>query len=410
MAASGEVSELPKSLQQIVMAFQMVPDPMARYKQLLFYATKLEPLPAELHVKEVRIHIFAHLPVLVDFNHVRSTECMSGRSCHSSAHRREHWERALILFTESTMTFSDLRTQNKVEGCVSQVWVVPELDDGGKVQWRADSDSQLTKGLAALLVKGLSGCTPEEIVKTDPGFIDMLGLSQSLTPSRNNGFLNMFRLMQKKSLELIVASGADASKVTFLFARFELLLSARRSRLLVIAAALSRTTAPHPAASLGWGGRGPRDGIPGDGRLRRRARGTVGGGHCPIQAGRSPEPCQVTTALSPALARPLAHPTVPPCAPSEPGDAQTASETASPSARRLEIVNDSHKHSHHAHLMGPEKPAGGDGTHFRIAVVSESFQGLNPVQRHRLIYGILAEEMKGPVHALVLDTKTPEEQ
>jgi hypothetical protein len=45
-----------------------------------------------------------------------------------------------------------------------QVWVVPELRADGRVYWQADSDSQLTKGLAALLVNGLSGCTPTEIL------------------------------------------------------------------------------------------------------------------------------------------------------------------------------------------------------------------------------------------------------
>ena len=59
------------------------------------------------------------------------------------------------------------------------------------------------QGLAALLVQGLSDCEPEEIIKIDPSFIELLGLKQSLTPSRNNGFLNMLLLMQKKSLQLL---------------------------------------------------------------------------------------------------------------------------------------------------------------------------------------------------------------
>ena len=123
-----------------------------RYKQLLFYATKLAPLPAEDHTPS-----------------------------------------------------------NKVEGCVSQVWVNPELKEDGKVYWSADSDSQLTKGLAALLVLGLSGCTPEEITRLDPSFIELLGLKQSLTPSRNNGFLNMLRLMQKKSAALAAAVASSSA-------------------------------------------------------------------------------------------------------------------------------------------------------------------------------------------------------
>ena len=65
--------------------------------------------------------------------------------------------------------------------------------------------SQSLQGLAALLVLGLSGCTPAEILTVQPGFIEMLGLKQSLTPSRNNGFLNMFLKMQKLTLGLMVS-------------------------------------------------------------------------------------------------------------------------------------------------------------------------------------------------------------
>ena len=95
---------------------------------------------------------------------------------------------------------------------VLQVWVVPEVRDDGKVYWRADSDSQLTKGLAALLVLGLSGCTAAEILSLQPTFIEMLGLKQSLTPSRNNGFLNMFLKMQKLTLGLVAAEAVKVGQ------------------------------------------------------------------------------------------------------------------------------------------------------------------------------------------------------
>jgi sulfur transfer protein SufE len=68
--------------------------------------------------------------------------------------------------------------------------------EDGKIYWKADSDAQLTKGLAALLVQGLSGSEAKMVAAIKADFIEMLGLKQSLTPSRNNGFLNMFKLMK----------------------------------------------------------------------------------------------------------------------------------------------------------------------------------------------------------------------
>lgn len=91
-----------------------------------------------------------------------------------------------------------------MEGCVSQVWVRAFFDEDRNVFYEADSDSVLTKGLAALLVQGLSGRPVTEILRVTPDFAVLLGLQQSLTPSRNNGFLNMLRLMQKKAMSLEV--------------------------------------------------------------------------------------------------------------------------------------------------------------------------------------------------------------
>lgn len=101
-----------------------------------------------------------------------------------------------------------------MEGCVSQVWVRAFFDEERNVVYEADSDSVLTKGLAALLVNGLSGRPVTEILRVTPDFAVLLGLQQSLTPSRNNGFLNMLKLMQKKALSLEVKAEEGSSEST----------------------------------------------------------------------------------------------------------------------------------------------------------------------------------------------------
>lgn len=144
-ASLQPIEDLPPKLQEIVHLFQSVPEPKAKYEQLLFYGKNLKPLEPQFKTND-----------------------------------------------------------NKVQGCVSQVWVRAYLDPNRNVVYEADSDSGLTKGLAALLVQGLSGRPVNEIIRVTPDFATLLGLQQSLTPSRNNGFLNMLKLIQRKALMLYV--------------------------------------------------------------------------------------------------------------------------------------------------------------------------------------------------------------
>lgn len=137
---SSASTPLPDALARIVERFKRRTDPKQRYAQLLSYAKKLKQMPE-----------------------------------------------------------ADKVSANKVPGCTSQVFLTANLEDG-KVWYLGDSDAQLVKGLVALLIEGLNGLTPEEILQVSPDFIQETGLNVSLTPSRANGFYNIFQTMKKKAL------------------------------------------------------------------------------------------------------------------------------------------------------------------------------------------------------------------
>jgi cysteine desulfuration protein SufE len=82
-----------------------------------------------------------------------------------------------------------------IEGCQSKVWLHPEFN-GEIITFTADSDAIITRGIVSLLIKVLSGRTPQEIIGADLYFIDKIGLRQNLSPTRSNGLLSMVRQMK----------------------------------------------------------------------------------------------------------------------------------------------------------------------------------------------------------------------
>lgn len=130
----------PEKLDKIVQKFKRRENPKQKYEQLLWYAKKLAPLPDNAKTAE-----------------------------------------------------------NKVSGCVSQVYIIANTENG-QIFYQGDSDAQLVKGLVAFLIESLNGLTPQEIVAIEPNFIEETGLQASLTPSRANGFLNIFKKMQQLAL------------------------------------------------------------------------------------------------------------------------------------------------------------------------------------------------------------------
>ncbi|XP_016506239.1 sufE-like protein 1, chloroplastic/mitochondrial [Nicotiana tabacum] len=283
------IEELPPKLQEIVKLFQAVEQPKAKYEQLLFYGKNLNSLDAKYKT-----------------------------------------------------------TENKVQGCVSQVWVRAYFDSEKNVIFEADSDSVLTKGLAALLVLGLSGRPVEEIIKVSPDFAVLLGLQQSLTPSRNNGFLNMLKLMQKKALQLYVEAekAADLGHSESLNASIE---ASSLGSVNVNGNVESRESTDVSGNNVSGGGGD-------DGVLRSRGM-------------------RIKERLEKEL-RPV----------------------------ELEVEDISYQHAGHAGVRGSDGE-----THFNLRVVSKEFEGKSLVKRHRMIYDLLQDELQNGLHALSIVAKMPSE-
>ena len=88
--------------------------------------------------------------------------------------------------------------QNLIEGCQSRVWLQADEVDG-KIIFKAESDALIVKGIIALLIKVVSGHTPDEILNSELYFIDKIGLKDHLSPTRSNGLLSMVKQMRIQS-------------------------------------------------------------------------------------------------------------------------------------------------------------------------------------------------------------------
>ena len=90
---------------------------------------------------------------------------------------------------------ADKTESNLIKGCQSQVWLSAHLE-GNEVHFSADSDAIITKGIVSLLIRTLSGHTPEEILQADMNYLDEIGLKAHLSPTRANGLMAMVKQMK----------------------------------------------------------------------------------------------------------------------------------------------------------------------------------------------------------------------
>lgn len=108
----------------------------------------------------------------------------------------DKYEHIIGLGKELPLIEENLKTDDLlIKGCQSRVWLHAKMEDG-KVIYTADSDAIITKGIISLLIRALSGQTPDTIINTDLSFIDQIGLKEHLSPTRSNGLVSMVKQMK----------------------------------------------------------------------------------------------------------------------------------------------------------------------------------------------------------------------
>ncbi|WP_331774419.1 SufE family protein [Sulfurospirillum sp. 1612] len=100
----------------------------------------------------------------------------------------------------SPLSEDEKQEQYLIQGCTSQVWLICENTDG-KLIFRGDSNTVIVKGLVALIIKIFSDLTPKEIVDFDTDRLGVLGLSEIITPNRQNGLKSMIERIKTYAQE-----------------------------------------------------------------------------------------------------------------------------------------------------------------------------------------------------------------
>jgi cysteine desulfuration protein SufE len=112
----------------------------------------------------------------------------------------DNWEERYQYMIDLGKTLPLIDEQYKtkehiIKGCQSKVWVHAEMNDG-KVEFTADSDAIITKGIIAILIRVFSNQSPKAIIEANTDFIDKIGLKEHLSPTRANGLVSMIKQLK----------------------------------------------------------------------------------------------------------------------------------------------------------------------------------------------------------------------
>ncbi len=114
----------------------------------------------------------------------------------------EKYEHIIQLGKELPLIAEQYKTEdNLIKGCQSRVWLHADYKNG-KIQFTADSDAIITKGLIGLMINVLNDQSPKDIAQADIYFIDKIGLKSHLSPTRSNGLLSMLKQMKMYAVAL----------------------------------------------------------------------------------------------------------------------------------------------------------------------------------------------------------------